>query len=1111
MSEILCPQCAAPLSDGADEVCPRCLLSGFLFHESEGEPLEGVRFGEYELRERVASGGMGVVYQAWHSELHRLVALKMLKSGRLADVAERQRFATEAEAVAQLDHPGIVPIYEVGECEGQPFYTMRLVEGGRSGVELSKAKPVDFRRVATTLAEVARAVHFAHQRGILHRDLKPANILLDEAGRAFIIDFGLAKFTDAHTAITLSGMVLGTPAYMAPEVAADGARAATVAADVYSLGSLLYEWTTGRPPFTAETTMEMLRRIAQEEPRRPSALNARLPRDLETICLKCLRKQPDNRYASADALADDLDHWLHGEPITARPVATWERVLRWCRRRPAAAALIAVSIAAGGAMGLQFRASNLQLAEDRHDRELERAAATSERESQQSAYFSQILAASHARLAGDYVLARRLLHEQEPTQGRVDFRGLEWNLMVKACESCPPLFTFKAKGTVTSLVMLKDGRHLLATDGSGVHAWDIYGGACKVVAPKALHHTEASAYDLSLAVMNRAPAGPGLLKPPGWDRHLLGFADEDPASDWPVWRFCLGPVWHGIQALEPPGTWSDWTFDDFEAATRPNTDLLEGCTRMLAERDGAWVAFATARHGTSIWVCPGHTGQKLLAVLPGENARMAMSGDGRRLLVRTVCAGSNSEETTEAVGILYDTTTWLPVRIFPHCGWPMALNHDGTRLAAAPPRGAAAVFDTATGSETCRLADGGGRTVIVFNDRGTRIASADGDGRAVVHDAETGARISRLDVDCGRLSALAWRDDLGLATGWDKNLVSAWTADWHPLRDALSHEMAVSSLCWTMHSTLVSGGEDGRILGQDLLKVIYVNPLPVGPPLLILPGSHLIAGMTRDGKYALGDPVTRKFPGDGKPYEVPPESVLLGLSRNGTSAMFLQHEKATGEVRFRQIDARTGAPESNVALKDALPDGQYVASRSAAILAAIENPRLVALWNGITGERIPSLRVEMDVTRILLSPDATVLYHFSDSRWAALPVAGGAEIWNMPFPGTTISRSSFTADLSLFAASMQDGSIDLYSFRDGRITSRLTGHSTAALPCAFTPDGTRLISCSGACDIKIWDIAGQREIAILGPLSEFPKSVAVTGDGKSLILSDFKGNAITCP
>jgi len=328
MSTTVCLQCAAPLTGGDGEGCPRCLMGGFLFHETDHEPLGGVRFGEYELRERVASGGAGVVYQAWHPELHRLVALKMLKSGRLADAAERQRFATEAGAVAQLDHPGIIPIYEVGECEGQPFYTMRLVEGRRSGVELSAAQPVDFRRVAGTLAEVARAVHFAHQRGILHCDLKPANILLDEAGSAFIVDFGLAKFTGTDAGLTVSGTVLGTPAYMAPEVAAGGSRAATVAADVYSLGSLLYEWTTGRPPFAAETTMEMLHKIAQEEPPPPLTLNARLPRDVETICLRCLQKSPGNRYASASALADDLERWLRGEPIVARPVATWEGIVR---------------------------------------------------------------------------------------------------------------------------------------------------------------------------------------------------------------------------------------------------------------------------------------------------------------------------------------------------------------------------------------------------------------------------------------------------------------------------------------------------------------------------------------------------------------------------------------------------------------------------------------------------------------------------------------------------------------------------------------------------------------------------------------------------------------
>ena len=323
----LCPDCGA-LLPAVGGLCGRCLMSGFLAHES-GPALGGVRFGDYELEAKIASGGMGVVYRARHTRLGRVVALKMLKSGRLADAVERRRFTTEAEAVAQLEHPHIVPIYEVGECEEQPFYTMRLIEGGRDGTHL---KGADFRMAGETLAAIARAVHYAHQRGILHRDLKPANILLDADGAPFVVDFGLAKFMDHDSTLTVSGAVLGTPAYMAPEVAAD----------VYSLGSMLYEWTTGRAPFRAETTMEMLRKIAQEEPASPFSVNGRVPRDLATIALKCLSKSPDKRYATAAALADDLDRWLRGDAIAARPISTWERTARWCRRKPALAALLAV-------------------------------------------------------------------------------------------------------------------------------------------------------------------------------------------------------------------------------------------------------------------------------------------------------------------------------------------------------------------------------------------------------------------------------------------------------------------------------------------------------------------------------------------------------------------------------------------------------------------------------------------------------------------------------------------------------------------------------------------------------------------------------------------------
>jgi tRNA A-37 threonylcarbamoyl transferase component Bud32 len=286
-------------------------------------------FGDFELLEVIARGGMGVVYKARQVSLNRLVALKKILKGELATPRDVERFRAEAEAAANLDHPHIVPIYEVGEHDGQQYYAMRFVEG----TSLARHPRAHARTEASLIATVAAAVHHAHQRGILHRDLKPSNILIDSAGTPFVADFGLAKRVDADRSLTESGALVGTPRYMAPEQAA-GRKDLTVAADVHSLGVVLYERLTGQTPFTGEMALEVLRQVREIEPPRPSSITPGLDRDLETICLKCLEKEPDKRYQSAAALADDLSRFVGGFPINARRSGWTWRLRKWARRHP---------------------------------------------------------------------------------------------------------------------------------------------------------------------------------------------------------------------------------------------------------------------------------------------------------------------------------------------------------------------------------------------------------------------------------------------------------------------------------------------------------------------------------------------------------------------------------------------------------------------------------------------------------------------------------------------------------------------------------------------------------------------------------------------------------
>jgi serine/threonine protein kinase len=293
-------------------------------------------FGDYDLLEQIARGGMGVVYKARQRSLNRIVALKLILSGQLASDDEIQRFHTEAEAAANLDHPGIVPIHEVGVREGQHFFSMGYVDGQSLAARIS-AGPLPPREAATLVRTVAEAVHYAHQAGVIHRDLKPANILLDRAGHPRVTDFGLAKRVQGDSHLTGTGQILGTPSYMPPEQAGASADQVGPASDVYALGAVLYAVLTGRPPFSAASPLDTVIQVLEQDPVSPRQLNAAVPRDLETIALKCLEKSPTRRYATAQDLADELGRYLAGEPIEARPISPDERLWRWCRRHPARA------------------------------------------------------------------------------------------------------------------------------------------------------------------------------------------------------------------------------------------------------------------------------------------------------------------------------------------------------------------------------------------------------------------------------------------------------------------------------------------------------------------------------------------------------------------------------------------------------------------------------------------------------------------------------------------------------------------------------------------------------------------------------------------------------
>ena len=453
----ICPTCGAALAPRvAGDQCPKCLLrlawadrttqpapeTKWAQHASNGVDAPVLDdeqvFGDYRLESEIARGGMGVVYRARQVSLGRAVALKMIATGQFASPSLVQRFQVEAGAAARLDHPNIVPIYEIGQHRRQVYYSMKLVPGGNLAQWNAKCGVRDAawqRRAAALLIKIAQAIHYAHQHGVLHRDLKPANILMETADSPRVTDFGLAKVIEDESGLTLSTATLGTPAYMAPEQAAGRAREVSTAADIYSLGAILYELLTGRTPFQAPSALETMRLVLEQEPARPRALNPAVAADLETICLKCLEKEPAKRYSTAQELAGDVERFLQDEPITARPVTRVERTWRWCRRKPVIAGLV-LTVVLAFAFGLfgvlwQWRRADFNANNEARQR---LRAEVGERAARQNQYVADMNLVKQVWEEGNLKRAQELLRGYIPRADERDLRGFEWRYLLNLCQ-----------------------------------------------------------------------------------------------------------------------------------------------------------------------------------------------------------------------------------------------------------------------------------------------------------------------------------------------------------------------------------------------------------------------------------------------------------------------------------------------------------------------------------------------------------------------------------------------------------------------------------------------------------------------------------------------------
>lgn len=623
------------------------------FHDSDmGAVAKALKlprtFGNYELLEEVARGGQGVVYRARHAQLNRIVALKKILTAELATPAEVHRFRTEAEAAAGLEHPNIVPIYEVGSHDGRHYYTMKLIEGG-SLKEHSPRLLGRYRDVARLMALVADAVQYAHSKAILHRDLKPANILLSvkpgpstsdaehkpsapygsfEQVDALVTDFGLAKRLECDNEQTRSDALLGTPAYMSPEQVVGGSRRVGTAADVYGLGAILYELISGSPPFTADTVLVMLNKVQYEEPIPPRHVVSTVPRDLETICLKCLQKDPHQRYSSAAALAEDLCRFFDGKPITARPISRVERLAKWVRRRPAVASLMTLLLLVGmtgaGLVLWQWQAAVFH--EQEKDKALQRAQ-SSLQTMRRSDYFQRIARADLELAAYNTATATQILDSCPD-----DLRDWEWGYLKGQCHS--ELLSIDAHTADATAVRFSSDGKRLATGGSDgkVHLWELPGGKRLFTIPFS-----------SLVVRTI------LFHPEGSKLYVSG-------GDWTKAKSGVAGIWDII--------------------TGKQLASLEGVAgniwRLALSKDGLLLA-GTQSKSVILW--DSANGKKLRTIpFSGETLSVAFSPDGKYLAVG-IRDGEihivSLDEKTQPVRFAADGD--VEIR-------DLSFNHDGTQL-----------------------------------------------------------------------------------------------------------------------------------------------------------------------------------------------------------------------------------------------------------------------------------------------------------------------------------------------------------------------------------------------------------------------------------------------